>query len=168
MLYILFSRKAMHCELCGKEILGRPKRVIVEGAELETCVACSGLGTEIRRSQTLSGSAKKVTAHTRTRYRDIYRQMEGELDPDFDDIVKNARKRAGITQEQLAAKIMEKALVIKKIERKELTPDDKLRKKLEKALNVNLLIEIGREKAQRGKPSGNLTLGDIAVVKRRH
>jgi len=168
MLYILFSRKAMHCELCGKEILGRPKRVIVEGAELETCAACSGLGTEIRRPQTLIGPANKVTAHTRTRYRDIYRQMAGELDPDFDDIVKNARKRAGITQEQLAAKIMEKALVIKKIERKELTPDDKLRKKLEKALNVNLLIEIGRERAQRGKPSGNLTLGDIAVVKRRH
>ena len=158
----------MHCELCGKEILGKPKRVIVEGAELETCAACAGLGTEIRRSQTLIGPTNKVTAHTRTRYRDIYRQMEGELDPDFDDIVKNARKRAGITQEQLAAKIMEKALVIKKIERKELTPDDKLRKKLEKALNVNLLIEIGREKAQRGKPSGNLTLGDVAVVRRRH
>ena len=63
-------------------------------------------------------------------------QMEGELDPDFSEIVKNARKRAGITQEQLASQIMEKALVIKKIERKELTPDDKLRKKLEKALNV--------------------------------
>jgi TIGR00270 family protein len=94
--------------------------------------------------------------------------MEGELDPDFSEIVKNARKRAGITQEQLAAKIMEKALVIKKIERNELTPDDKLRKKLEKALNVNLLIEIGREKSQRGKSSENLTLGDVAVVRRRH
>ncbi len=158
----------MHCELCGKEILGKPKRVVVEGAELETCAVCASLGTEIHRSQTFIGPTSKVTAHSRTRYRDIYRQMEGELDPDFDDIVKNARKRAGITQEQLAAKIMEKALVIKKIERKELTPDDKLRKKLEKALNVNLLIDVGREKAQRGKPAGNLTLGDVAVVKRRH
>jgi putative transcription factor len=140
----------MHCELCGKEILGKPKRVVVEGAELETCAECGSFGTEIRR------------------YRDIYQQMEGELDPDFNDIVKNARKKAGITQEQLAAQIMEKALVIKKIERKELTPDDKLRKKLEKALNVSLVIEIGREKAQRGKSSGNLTLGDVAVVRRRH
>jgi putative transcription factor len=168
MLYILYSGKAMHCELCGKEILGKPKRVIVEGAELETCAACGSLGTEIRRPQTFAGPTGKVAAHSRTRYRDIYRQIEGELDPDFSDIVKNARKRAGITQEQLAAKIMEKALVIKKIERKELTPDDKLRKKLEKALNVNLLIDIGREKAQRGKSSGNLTLGDVAIVKRRH
>ena len=158
----------MHCELCGKEILGKPKRVVVEGAELETCAACGSLGTEIRRPQTFVGPTSKVATHSRTRYRDIYRQMEGELDPDFSDIVKNARKRAGITQEQLAAKIMEKALVIKKIERNELTPDDKLRKKLEKALNVNLLIEIGREKSQRGKSSGNLTLGDVAVVRRRH
>jgi putative transcription factor len=158
----------MHCELCGKEIIGKPKRVVVEGAELETCAACGSLGTEIRRPQTFIGPTGKVAAHSRTRYRDIYRQMEGEIDPEFSDIVKNARKRAGITQEQLAAKIMEKALVIKKIERKELTPDDKLRKKLEKALNVNLLIEIGREKAQRGKSSGNLTLGDVAIVRRRH
>ena len=158
----------MHCELCGKEILGKPKRVVVEGAELETCAACGSFGTEIRRPQTFVGPTSKVAAHSRTRYRDIYRQMEGELDPDFSEIVKNARKRAGMTQEQLAAKIMEKALVIKKIERNELTPDDKLRKKLEKALNVNLLIEIGREKAQRGKSSGNLTLGDVAVVRRRH
>ncbi len=168
MLYILCSEKAMHCELCGKEIIGKPKRVVVEGAELETCVTCGSLGTEIRRPQAFSGPTSKVAFHSRTRYRDIYRQMEGELDPDFNDIVKNARERAGLTQEHLATKIMEKALVIKKIERKELTPDDKLRKKLEKALNVNLLIEIGREKAQRGKPSGNLTLGDVAVVRRRH
>jgi putative transcription factor len=168
MLYILCSGKAMHCELCGKEILGKPKRVVIEGAELETCAACGSLGTEIRRPQAFTGPTSKVAAHSRTRYRDIYRQMEGELDPDFSEIVKNARKRAGITQEQLAAKIMEKALVIKKIERNELTPDDKLRKKLEKALNVNLLIEIGREKAQKGKSSGNLTLGDVAVVRRRH
>jgi putative transcription factor len=159
----------MQCELCGKEILGKSKRVVVEGAELETCAACGGLGTEVRSHQTFVGSANIVAAaRTRTRYRDIYRQMEGELDPDFDDVVKNARERAGITQEQLAAKIMEKALVIKKIERKELTPDDKLRKKLERALNVNLLIDVAREKAQRGKSSGNLTLGDVAVVRRRH
>jgi len=46
--------------------------------------------------------------------------MEGELDPDFDHIVKYARQKSGLTQEQLAAKIMEKALIIKKIERKEL------------------------------------------------
>jgi putative transcription factor len=168
MLYILCSEKAMHCELCGKEILGKPKRVVIEGAELETCASCGGLGMEIRRPQTFMGPTSKVATHSRARYRDIYRQMEGEIDPDFDDIVKSARKRAGITQEQLAAKIMEKTLVIKKIERKELMPDDKLRKKLEKALNVNLLIEIGREKAQRGKPSGSLTLGDVAVVRRRH
>ena len=157
----------MHCELCGKEIPGKPKRVVIEGAQLETCAACSSLGTEIRRPQTLGAPTNKVP-YARTRYRDIYRQMEGELDPDFDHIVKYARQKRGLTQEQLAAKIMEKALIIKKIERKELTPDDKLRKKLEKALNVNLLIDVGREKAQKGTPSENLTLGDVAIVKRRH
>jgi putative transcription factor len=168
MLYILFSRKAMHCELCGKEIPGKPKSVVIEGAQLETCDTCAGFGTEIRRPQTLRGPTNKGTAHARIRYRDIYRQMEGELDPDFDHIVKYARQKSGLTQEQLAAKIMERALIIKKIERKELTPDDKLREKLEKALNVSLLIDIGREKAQKGKPSENLTFGDVAIVKRRH
>jgi len=158
----------MHCELCGKEIVGKPKRVAIEGAELETCSFCGSFGTEIRRTQGLTEPKGKGALRTRARYRDIYRQMEGELDPDFDEIVKGARERANLTQEQLAGKIMEKALVIKKIERKELTPDDKLRKKLEKALNVNLLIELGAEKPRPDKRSGNLTLGDVAVVKRRH
>jgi len=134
----------MHCELCGKEILEKPKRVMIEGAQLETCAACGSLGTEIRRPQTLRGPTNKVAAHSRTRYRDIYRQMEGELDPDFDHIVKYARQKSRLTQEQLAAKIMEKAL------------------------NVSLLIDIGKEKAQKGKPSENLTFGDVAIVKRRH
>lgn len=158
----------MHCELCGKEIVGKPKRVAIEGAELDTCSFCGSLGTEIRQTHGVTKPKGKGVLRTRARYRDIYRQMEGELDPDFDEIVKEARERAGLTQEQLAGKIMEKALVIKKIERKELTPDDKLRKKLEKALNVNLLIELGAEKPRPDKHGGNLTLGDIAVVKRRH
>ena len=81
----------MQCELCGKEIQGKPKRVVVEGAQLETCAACAGLGAEIHPPQTLRGPASKVAAHVRTLYRDIYRQMEGELDPDFDHIVKYAR-----------------------------------------------------------------------------
>jgi len=158
----------MHCELCGKEIVGKPKRVAIEGAELDTCSSCGNLGTEIRRTQGLTEPKGKGILRTRARYRDIYRQMQGEIDPDFDEIVKEARERANLTQEQLAGKIMEKALVIKKIERKELTPDDKLRKKLEKALNISLLIELGAERPRRDKRSGNLTLGDIAVVKRRH
>jgi putative transcription factor len=158
----------MQCELCGKDILGKPKHVIVEGVALETCAACRSLGTEIRHPGIFTESQKKTAARPRSRYRDIYRQIEGEVDPEFDEIVRRARQRAGLTQEELAAKIMERALIIKKIERKELTPDDKLRKKLEKALDVSLLIDIGREKSQRGKSSGNLTLGDVAVVRRRH
>lgn len=157
----------MHCELCGKEVTGKPRHVVIEGAELDTCSSCGNLGTEIRRPRGQGGHKTKVPAHTRMRYADIYRQMQGELDPDFDRIVREAREKAHLTQEQLAGKIMEKALVIKKVERKELTPDDKLRRKLEKALNVHLLIDVRADQTKREKHSENLTLGDIAVVKRR-
>ncbi len=157
----------MHCELCGKEIAGKPRHVVIEGAELQTCSFCGNLGTEIRRPYAAGGHTTKVATRARPRYADIYRQMQGELDPDFDQIVREARERAHLTQEELAGKIMEKALVIKKVERKELTPDDKLRKKLEKALNIHLLIDVGADQTKRDKHSGNLTLGDIAVVKRR-
>ncbi len=157
----------MHCELCGKEISGKPRHVIIEGAELDTCSFCGNLGTEIRRPHAPSGHQARGAVRTRTRYTDIYRQMHGELDPDFDHIVREARERAHLTQEQLAGKIMEKALVIKKVERKELTPDDKLRKKLEKALDIHLLIDVSADQTRREKHSENLTLGDIAVVKRR-
>jgi len=157
----------MHCELCGKEIAGKPRHVVIEGAELDTCSSCGNLGTEIRRPRASGGHKAKVAAHARMRYADIYRQIQGELDPDFDRIVRGAREKAHLTQEQLAGKVMERALVIKKVERKELTPDDKLRKKLEKALNIHLLTDVSADQTKRGKHSENLTLGDIAVVKRR-
>ncbi|MGZ4907692.1 MAG: multiprotein bridging factor aMBF1 [Halobacteriota archaeon] len=157
----------MHCELCGKEISGQPRHVVIEGAELDTCSFCGSLGTEIRRPYASGGHKTKLAARARTRYADIYRQMHGELDPDFDQVVREARERAQLTQEQLAGKIMEKALVIKKVERKELTPDDKLRKKLEKALDIHLLVDVSADQTRRGKHSENLTLGDIAVVKRK-
>ncbi len=160
----------MQCELCGKEITGKPRHVVIEGAELDTCSFCGTLGTEVRRPHSPGGHkpyVKPIAMRPRARYADIYQQMHGELDPDFAHIVREARERAHLTQEQLAGKIMEKALVIKKIERKELAPDDKLRKKLENALDINLLIDVSAEHAKRGRHSDNLTLGDIAVVKRR-
>jgi putative transcription factor len=169
MLYNIFSRKVMHCELCGREIAGKAKRVSIEGAELETCSSCAGLGTEVRGIE-LKGMPKghRVTVKTRPRYRDIYTQIQGELDPEFDQLVRDAREKAGLTQEAFASQIMERTLVIKKVERKELAPDDRLRKKLEKALNIKLLIDTGGQKVEREKRRGNLTLGDIAEVKKKH
>ncbi len=159
----------MHCELCGKEIAGKAKRVSIEGAELETCSSCAGLGTEVRGIE-LKGMSKghRVMVKTRPRYRDIYTQIQGELDPEFDQLVRDAREKAGLTQEALASHIMERTLVIKKVERKELAPDDRLRKKLEKALNIKLLIDTIGQKVERDKRPGNLTLGDIAEVKKKH
>jgi putative transcription factor len=169
MLYNIFSRKVMHCELCGREIAGKAKRVSIEGAELETCSSCAGLGTEVRGIE-LKGMPKghRVMVKTRPRYRDIYTQIQGELDPEFDQLVRDAREKAGLTQEAFASQIMERTLVIKKVERKELPPDDRLRKKLEKALNIKLLIDTGGQKVEREKRRGNLTLGDIAEVKKKH
>ena len=157
----------MHCELCGREIAGKAKRVSIEGAELETCSSCAELGTEIRAIESKGAwKSQRAIVKTRPRYRDIYNQIEGELDPGFDQIVREGRQKAGLTQEALASQIMERALVIKKVERKELIPDDKLRKKLEKALNVKLLIDMSKEQIGKDKRPGNLTLGDIAEIKK--
>jgi ribosome-binding protein aMBF1 (putative translation factor) len=53
----------MHCELCGKEILGKPKRVVVEGAELETCAACGSL---VRKFVDLKRSSGPLVKSPRT------------------------------------------------------------------------------------------------------
>ena len=55
-----------------------------------------------------------------------------EIVPDYGQKIRVAREGLGLSPEDLGAKIKEKAALIKKIEREEISPEDRIRKKLEK------------------------------------
>jgi len=162
----------MQCEICGTEIPGRPKKVVIDGSELQVCERCARFGeavdkfTPVPRKIAPSERAFRTPKPKPRSRRDEFREM-AELVPDYGKVVRAAREKSGLTPEKLGRKINEKSSLIKKIERHEIVPEDAVRKKLEKELDIKLVDQVGGEE---WKPSGGgkgLTLGDIASIKKR-
>ena len=114
----------MECELCGRQ--NANVRAEVEGTSLTVCEACSRLG---RRLDPVVVEMKgKNPAEIGT----------SSINPKFASIVMNARKKLGISIEELGKRINEKTSVIERVE-KGMRPTDALARKIEKALKIKLL-----------------------------
>ena len=89
-----------------------------------------------------------------------------EIAADYDDQIRAARESRGLSQEELAQSLNEKASLIRKLERGDILPPDNVRKKLERKLEISL-VEGGddEENEWSGGSSTTTTLGD--VVKRK-
>jgi putative transcription factor len=165
----------MQCELCGGEIHGAPRTVHIEGAELRVCVPCSKYGTEVQKPRASTGSPTQpprkmggppAPQPAQRRRRDLFDRMEGDLAEDYADRIRRARVAKGWTEKQLALEIMQKELLIKKVEKGDLVPEEELRKKLEEVLGISL-IEAAESEVKSSKGKGmTTTLGDIISIKK--
>ena len=168
------------CEMCGAEEASLTTTK-VEGAELELCSSCTDFGTEVRDESTSSGGGKYSTSSSTgksssssgssgssgssTRPRDMFDDMD-EIATDYDDQIRNARESRGLSQEELADQLNEKASLIRKLERGDTLPTDEVQRKLERALDISLVEGESVEDADWDSgDSGTMTLGD--VVKRK-
>jgi putative transcription factor len=162
----------MQCELCGAKIQGPAKSVRIEGAVLEVCGPCSRYGTEVPKPQK-TGPARAGTPARKgappapvRRRRDVLDLIEGEIVDDYGDRIRKARMERGWSQKDLAMELKEKELLIKKIEKGDLIPEDDVRIKLEKALNIRL-IDIPAETEEKQKAGKVVpTLGDVISIKK--
>ena len=166
----------MICEVCGKEIEGKPLRVKIEQAVMETCPECAKRGTiqrappqkTVKKSQKL---VKKTSNRPRQRKRDVYTREEEiteEIVEDFDEICRQGREFKGWSREKLGAEIQEKVSVIKKIESGKMVPDIKLARKTESKLNIRIIEDIDEIDLDQFKSSSSdgFTLGDIVKIKK--
>jgi len=92
--------------------------------------------------------------------------MVGEVVDDFGERIKRARIEKNWTQKDLANEIKEREILIKKIEKGDLIPEDQVRVKLEKALGISLLDVSDDEITSRKGGKISTTLGDIIKIKR--
>lgn len=177
----------VQCEMCGAET-STPKTAKIEGAELQVCDECADFGTEVDQggdsstttkystdsSGSSSGSTSQSSGSTtggsssggRSR-RDMFDDMD-EVVTDYDERIRTAREDAGLSQAELGDQLNEKASFIRKLERGESLPSDGLRKKLERALDIELLEGGGSDGEAEWSGSdtdSGMTLGD--VVKRK-
>lgn len=159
----------MICEMCGKEV-PVTKTVIVEGTRLNVCPSCARFGEDYRVSSSNGAPVTQSVIEERLQKRerrmqskDIYSGSTSvELVDDYGGVIREARIAKGMDLDQFAASILEKKGTLAKIESNNLIPDDKLIKKIEKALGVKLTeavqsgVTVGA-----GNNSNKMTLGNF-------
>lgn len=164
----------MACEICGKKILGLSNRIIIDGAKLIVCSKCacfSSSSWNIKKKSQLA--MKNVSSKSSIRRS---KPMHGSVDEEFELVedygqrIRKAREKMNLSQKDLGKTIQEKASVLQKLEIGKMVPDDKLTKKLEKSLKINLLAPpsslIITKDLLIQKPF-DLTLGDVVRFKKK-
>lgn len=88
------------------------------------------------------------------------------LADDYPDRIREAREDAGLSQEELAGELHEKASLIRKLERGDMQPNDNVQQKIERELDIALSETSGTDDSdwENDISPSTTTLGD--VVKR--
>lgn len=176
----------VQCEMCGTETAS-PNRVEIEGAELDVCDDCTDFGTEVQTADAGSSTSTKystsgsssgtgsssTTASTGSgggggggRRDDMFDDID-ELAQDYDERLREAREAAGLSQQELADQLNEKASLIRKLEHGDTLPSDQVQRELERALDVDLTAggAGATDEWEGGASSGEYTLGDVVERK---
>ncbi len=169
---IKFFARIMQCELCGAPIHGPSKTVQVEGAELCVCIKCAKYGKEVQQSRRggapvrRPGTPAVSTPQPRRRPRDVFDLIEGDIVDDYRERIRAAREEKGWSTLDLAHATKEREILIKKIEKGDLIPEDAVRKKLEQALGIKLIDSAADETESRGGGRMTTTVGDVISFKK--
>ncbi|KPV63233.1 MAG: transcription factor [Candidatus Bathyarchaeota archaeon BA2] len=163
----------MHCEVCGRQIVGKPYKAVIEGAKMVVCSDCAKLGSaywEEKPQRRVKRTAKPLLRISVSEKKQPPALAEAlELVDDFSLRIRRAREGMELSHEDLGRKIGEKVSVLRKIESGKMTPDHRLAEKLQHALRVELLVPPSEPKA----PSAALfqpreiTLGEVVRLKER-
>ena len=145
----------MNCELCGKK--SELFRAKIEGTIVDVCEKCSKFGEIIER--VIKEEENKIVKQ-RTK-----EEIIEEIRKGYGAIIKNAREKLGLKQEELARKINEKESLIHKLENELVEPSLKLAEKLEKFLKIKLIEIYSDENKYIKNNDEKLTIGDLLNVK---
>ena len=161
----------MECEICGKPVSEtNPTRAKIEGSVVVVCKECAKLGT-IQKAPPKPKFRKNKKEKSNVQPKRNYRNDEPteELIENYNTAVRNARESKNWSREDLGRKINERVSVINRIESGKMTPDNKLTKKLEKALNITLFEDVNDVDLNQylNNTSGERTLGNIMKIKRK-
>jgi len=132
----------MQCELCGRDCDCKP--AAIDGVRMMLCPKCMRHGQSIGVPDKTHVNIKKpiLDRIKRPKVKDVYRNMEKELVSDWNELIRNAREKKGLSREELGFRIGERTVTISKIENGDLRPSDKMVEKLEKELNISLVEKV--------------------------
>ena len=142
--------------------------ITVEGTVLAACPSCARFGTPVeapavRRKAVPPAIAERLAARKRRLTpKDVYTQAgEEELAVDYAGRIRRAREVRGWKQADLGAKINERVTVIAKLESGAMVPNEDLRRRLERALDITLREKVPTVPTRKATAHEALTLGDL-------
>lgn len=161
----------MQCELCGADIKGYPKTVRIEGAELQVCMQCAKYGKEVQQprrpvAKQPSDHKKGMVSPPPRPRKDLFDRIQGDIIEGYHITVRNARMAKGWTQKDLAMAMKERELLVKKIEKGDLIPEESVRMKLEKLLGISLIDTPADDTKVKRRGQVATTLGDLISLKK--
>ena len=159
----------MICEMCGKNVPStRP--VFIDGARLSVCPNCARFGDENRGNARGGAGASPTVIEQRLEKRNRRMQTKNVYDGNdnvniidgYGNAIKKARTARGMDLKQFAESIGEKQGLLAKIEAEDLVPDDKVVRKIEKALDIKLTeVVAGGGSIGQGGRNDTMTLANF-------
>jgi putative transcription factor len=129
------------CEMCGRSTENLTK-VKIERTTLEACPNCAKFGTKVQEAP----MPRYVEGYNPQRReftpRPARKEVLMEIVDDYANIIRSARERLGLKQEEFAKKLNEKESIMQKIEAGSFTPSIEQARKFEKVLKIKLVEEI--------------------------
>ncbi|UCE37393.1 MAG: TIGR00270 family protein [Thermoplasmata archaeon] len=163
----------MICEMCGVDVPNL-KEITIEGSNLSVCPKCAKFGQDHpmtkgadEHTYTPTITERLERREKRRTTKDVFEKAQEELALDYPKRISLARTSMGLSQEELGKKINEKKSVVAKLEAGDMIPDEKLIKKLEKALDISLKEKVAAiSPPKRKEEAKGMTLGDFIKIKK--
>ena len=160
----------MQCELCDKNATGK---ALIEGTELQVCAGCLKYGKALTPLPTYSTSANK--AQTGIQARKPKSEDVSGLEQGYGAIIRKAREKRGLTQEQLANILKERSSYLQSIETERHQPNTILLKKIQSFLQISLEEQKEQQEhdkhmntdALKSRGNQESVLGDVAIIRKR-
>lgn len=153
--------------MCGKET--ELFLTDIEDTQMNLCGKCSKFGKTIKKIKTYEEIKQEEKA--KKTEENIINTKETEtiqiINPEYAQMIKNAREKLKLKQKEFAKKIKEKESVIHQIETGSFEPNIHLARKLENFLKITLIEEYEEKKQKTNKThSDALTIGDLISIKK--
>ncbi len=150
----------MECELCGKQ--DELANAVVEGSIIKVCRQCSRYGHVIPLEKPLQLIKEEKKREAKL---EIPEEIIAE---DYGSLIKSAREKLRLTQEELALRLAEKESIIHKLESYYLEPSIELARKLEKFLGIKLIYMMNEDMPVKkvNFKDDSMTIGDILNIRK--
>jgi len=142
----------MECEICGS---AADRKAEIEGAVLNVCGKCSIFGKSIAPQQQRAVKALRLPD-----------EMQFALTENFPKIIRTARMKKQLSQEQLASAIKEKLSLIKRME-EGWSPPLQIAGKIEKFFRIKIVENVRQEAGNTDSVKKEVTIGDVVIMKRK-